>query len=143
MTTKKRQLAAIMFTDIVGYTAMMQTNEQSAVVAVNRHEEVLEAAVAEQNGEVLQYYGDGSLSIFSSAVGAVNSAIKIQEELRVGHVVPLRIGIHIGEVSFNDGKVFGDGVNIASRIESLGQTGTVLFSRHVFDKIRNKPGSIF
>jgi len=132
-----RHLAAILFTDIVGYTAMMQRDEAMALAAVRRHQEVLERLVPVHEGEVYQYYGDGSLNIFHSAIQAVKAALEIQKELLQDPPVLLKIGIHIGEMYTENGKIFGDGVNIASRIESIGQGGTVLLSRDVFDKIRN------
>ncbi len=135
----QRKLAAIVFTDIVGYTVSMQRNETTAVVMANRHQSVVEERVSLQEGEILNYYGDGSLSIFSSASAAVRCAMEIQEALREDPQVPLRIGIHIGEVFREDGKVFGNGVNIASRIESMGVPGAILLSKEVKDKIRNKP----
>jgi len=138
--TTQRQLAAIMFTDIVGYTALMQKEEKLAVSAVKRHQEILERTVKIHHGKVFQYYGDGSLSIFKSATDAVQCAIEIQKQLREEPRVPLRIGIHIGEILIEDKRIFGDGVNLASRIESLGLPGTVLFSENVFEKIRNNPG---
>jgi len=137
--SQRRQLAAIMFTDIVGYTSMMQTNENQAVASIGRHEEVLEKEVNNYNGRVLQYYGDGSLTIFNSATEAVTCAEKIQQILQQNPKVPLRIGIHIGEIFFQNRKVLGDGVNLASRIESLGISGSVLFSKEVNDKIKNRP----
>jgi len=132
-------LAAILFTDIVGYTAVMQHDEEQARVIIKRHNSVLEKTVAAHHGEVVNYYGDGSLCIFSSAIGSVRCAMEIQKELQNEPVVPLRIGLHVGEVSFEDGKALGDGVNIASRIQSLGQANTILFSKEIFDKIRNQP----
>src|SRR6185436_14963492 len=88
---------------------------------------------------VVNYYGDGSLCIFSSATESVRCAMEIQKELQTEPVVPLRIGMHVGEIFFEDGKALGDGVNVASRIQSLGQANTILFSKEVFDKIRNHP----
>jgi len=133
-----RHLAAILFTDIVGYTAMMQRNEEEALTAVRRHHQVLEKTIPAHDGEIHQYYGDGSLSIFSSASQAVECAYEIQKQLLTDPVVMVRTGIHIGEIYTEGGKIFGDGVNVASRIESIGQGGTVLFSRDVFEKIRNR-----
>lgn len=132
-----RHLAAILFTDIVGYTAMMQRDESLALSAVRRHQEVLERLVPLHEGEVYQYYGDGSLNIFHSAIQAVKAALEIQKELLADPPVLLKIGVHIGEIYTENGKIFGDGVNIASRIESIGQGGTVLLSRDVYEKVRN------
>ena len=138
-----RRLAAILFTDIVGYTSTMQRNEKLAIAMVKRHQEVLESKAVHHGGEVLHYFGDGSLSIFSSTTAALHCALEMQLEFGTSTpnlvFVPLRIGIHIGEILFKDGEVYGDGVNIASRIESAGESGTVLFSRHVYDKIKNNP----
>lgn len=85
------RLAAIMFTDIVGYTAMMQRNQEEAMTAVKAYEAVLKDRIAAHEGERLQTYGDGSLSIFNSASAAVQCAKEIQEQVRFQ--VPLRIGI--------------------------------------------------
>ena len=132
-----RQLAAILFTDIAGYTAMMQRDEQSAVTMVKHHRTVLENKVAEFDGEVIEFYGDGSLCIFTSITQAMHCAYHIQRQMQSDPRVPLRIGLHIGEVIYEDGKIMGDGVNIAARIQSLGQPRSILFSKEVFDKIRN------
>ncbi|HET9280032.1 MAG TPA: adenylate/guanylate cyclase domain-containing protein, partial [Flavitalea sp.] len=132
-----RQLAAILFTDIVGYSAMMQRDEQGAIDLVKHHRAVLENTVAEHEGNVIEYYGDGSLCIFTSVTQAMKCAFSIQQQLCEEPVVPLRIGLHIGEVVFEDKKVMGDGVNISSRIQSLGRAGSILFSKEIFDKIRN------
>ena len=132
-----RQLAAILFTDIVGYSAIMQQDEQGAIRLVKHHRVVLKNAVAEHQGDVIDYYGDGSLCIFASITQAIQCAVSIQKQLREEPAVPLRVGLHIGEVVFEDGKIMGDGVNIASRIQSLGCAGSVLFTKEIFDKIRN------
>lgn len=133
----RRRLAAIMFADIVGYTAMMQANEQHAISQVKQLEGLLESTVHIHNGEVIQYYGDGSLSVFNSATDAVQCAMKMQQAYHSGKGVPLRIGIHIGEILHEKDRVMGDGVNLASRIESIGKTGTILFSHNVYQNIRN------
>jgi adenylate cyclase len=135
--TSSRRLSAIMFTDIVGYTTMIGTDENLAIATVTHHRKVIEKFVSEFEGELIQFYGDGSLSIFPSATVAIECAIALQNEFKVKVPVPLRIGIHIGEILIKEGNIFGEGVNIASRIESLGQTGTILFSEDVFQKIRN------
>jgi len=132
-----RQLAAILFTDIAGYTAMMQRNEQSAIKMVKHHRAVLEKTVKEFEGNVIEFYGDGSLCIFNSITKAMHCAYSIQQQMQAEPPVPLRLGLHIGEVIYEDGKIMGDGVNIASRIQSLGLPGSILFSKEIFDKIRN------
>ncbi len=132
-----RQLAAILFTDIAGYTSMMQRDEQSAIKMVKHHRGVLEKTVKEFEGNVIEFYGDGSLCIFNSITKAMHCANSIQQQMQAEPPVPLRLGLHIGEVIYEDGKIMGDGVNIASRIQSLGLPGSILFSKEIFDKIRN------
>ncbi|HEU4858711.1 MAG TPA: adenylate/guanylate cyclase domain-containing protein, partial [Chitinophagaceae bacterium] len=132
-----RQLAAIMFTDIVGYTAMMQADEQKAVSVIKHYNATLEKLVTQHDGQVLNYYGDGSLCIFHNATDAANCSLAVQEELKKEPVVPLRIGLHVGEVFFEDAKALGDGVNVASRVQSLGQANTILVSAEFYDKIKN------
>jgi adenylate cyclase len=133
-----RQLAAILFADMTGYTAAMQENEQLASTRRKRLKQVLDLYIPQFNGKVLQYYGDGSLSIFSSAIDSVRSAIAIQQLLQQEPVVDVRIGIHSGDVNIEDEAIYGDGVNLASRIESLAVPGGIFVSEKVFDEIRNQ-----
>ena len=133
-----RQLAAIMFSDMVGYTALMQQNEQLAKVKHRRLKEVLEASVSIHHGKILQYYGDGALSIFNSAIDGVNCAVEIQKTLQQDPKVDLRIGIHTGDISIEDETIYGDGVNLASRIESLAVPGSIFISEKVADEIKNQ-----
>ena len=132
-----RMLAAIMFTDMVGYTALMQENERLAKILRDKHREVLERLVLEHRGQILQYYGDGTLSIFGSVIEAAMCATKIQQELQVEPKVPLRIGLHAGDVVYDDEGVYGDGVNIASRIENIAVPGSVLISDKINDELKN------
>src|SRR5215203_5239917 len=133
-----RQLAAIMFSDMSGYTALMQQNEQLAKVKHRRLKEVLEASVSVHQGKILQYYGDGALTIFSSAIDGVNCAIEIQRALQLEPKVDLRIGIHTGDISIENETIYGDGVNLASRIESLAVPGSIFISEKVFDEMSNQ-----
>jgi len=133
-----RQLAAILFADMTGYTALMQENEHLAKLKIKRLKEVLESSVSGFDGKILQYYGDGSLSIFNSAINAVNSAVSIQQQLQLEPKVDLRIGIHTGDITFEEETIFGDGVNLASRIESLAVPGSIFISEKVFDEIKNQ-----
>ncbi len=135
------QLAAIMFTDIQGYTALMQRDEAKAVAFRNRHREIFNAVTAKYNGRILQYYGDGTLSTFSSAIDAVNCGIEMQLAFRgEDSQIPVRVGIHTGDIIFTDDDIIGDGVNVASRIESLASVGSVFISEKVFDEVKNQPG---
>jgi adenylate cyclase len=136
---KLRRLAAIMFTDVVGYTSLMQKDEQAALTLLNHHRKTMEDLTASHGGKIIQYYGDGSLNIFHSAVEAVQCALEMQQIYRNEPKVPLRIGIHIGDIAYDTGDIYGDGVNVASRIETLGKTGAVLFSERVYDDIKNHP----
>ena len=138
MTNKStRLLAAIMFTDMVGYTALMQKDEQKAKRYRDRHRKILQDSIAAHKGKILQYYGDGTLSIFNSAIEAVDCAIQIQQELQTEPKIPLRIGLHTGDIVYDDEGVYGDGVNVASRIEGLAISGSILISGKVFDEVKN------
>lgn len=137
MSKRQRRLAAIMFTDIVGYSAMMQKDEAITNRLRNRHREVFTRLTEQYDGEILQYYGDGTLSIFYSTAAAVECAVDIQRELKQEPKVPLRIGIHTGDITFSDEDVFGDGVNIASRVESLCVPGGIFVTGKVYDDIKN------
>ncbi|MGB4848162.1 MAG: adenylate/guanylate cyclase domain-containing protein [Saprospiraceae bacterium] len=134
-----RKLAAVMFTDIEGYSAMVQQNEKGALTKVSAHRQFLEQYTSQFNGKVVQFYGDGSLSIYDSAVDAVYCAIEMQKAYRSGEPVPVRIGIHVGDIVFKDNTVFGDGVNIASRIQSTGIPNSILISHRVQTELANHP----
>ena len=136
---KTRRLVAIMFADVVGYTAMMQRNEQEGLAKVHRFSEVVEAQVKSFHGEILEFKGDGCLVVFESAVEAMHSAKAIQDELKQAPQVPLRIGIHIGDIVFTRGNIYGDGVNLASRIESMGVPGSILVTEQVISNIQSHP----
>ena len=134
-----RQLAAVMFTDVVGYTTMMQRDEEEALSARRRQRDAVASSAGEHGGRVVQHYGDGSLTVFTSAVAAVSAAIDIQRALASDSPVPVRIGVHQGEVSFDDQGVYGDAVNVAARIQVLAVPGSVLVSEKIFDELKNRP----
>jgi adenylate cyclase len=134
-----RQLAAIMFTDIVGYTALMQQNEAQARAQIKHYHTALRTVAAAHEGKVLNDYGDGSLCIFPNTTEAVTAAQELQEALKTEPAVPLRIGLHVGELFYEEEKALGDDVNIASRIQSLGQANAVLLSKEVWERIKNHP----
>ncbi len=135
-----RHSAAVMFTDIVGYTAIMQADEELARVARDRHRRSLEPSVDGHGGKVLQYFGDGSLSVFPDPREAVAAAIEMQELLRADPAVDVRVGIHYGDVAYDEQGAYGDSVNVAARIESLSAGGGVLVSERLADEIRSSSG---
>jgi adenylate cyclase len=128
-----------MFTDIEGYTAIMQQSEQRAVILRDRHREILQKEHGNYQGQVIQYYGDGTLSIFQSAVQAVKCALAMQQAFLLEPRVPVRMGLHIGDIMLNEMQAIGEGVNLAARIEALGVAGSILLSDKVHDEIRNHP----
>lgn len=139
-STRKHQLAAIMFTDIQGYTALMQHDESKALELRNRHREIFNSTTAKYKGKILQYYGDGTLSIFQSAIDAVRCGIELQLAFRVRPEIPVRVGIHSGDILISEEDIVGDGVNVASRIESLAAAGSVFISEKVYDEVKNQAG---
>lgn len=136
--SQSRRLAAIMFTDITGYTALMGNNEQKAFELLKKNRELQKPVIEQYNGQWIKELGDGVMSSFNTVSDAVNAAMKIQKKCIEAKEFQLRIGIHLGEVVFENDDVFGDGVNIASRIESLGIPGSVLLSKSVRDQLKNK-----
>ena len=124
MTT--RRLAAVLFADIVGYTALMQSDESLALSTLEKFKRELDTQIPANQGEIIQFYGDGCLCVFNSSVDAVTAAEKLQIAFQKAPVVPVRIGLNVGDIVFREGNVFGDAVNIASRVESLGISGAVL-----------------
>jgi len=140
MPEHSHQLAAILFADIVNYTAMMQEDENTALEKITRFRHVIDIIVEELEGKVIQYYGDGCLVLFNSATDAVEFAKLLQTDFNEEPKVPVRIGIHMGDVLIRDGNVFGDVVNIASRIQALSPPGGIYVSEMVYRNIANKKG---
>ncbi len=138
--TGHRQLAAIMFTDIVGYTALMGENEEKAFALLQKNRQIQKPNIEKYGGKWLKEMGDGVLASFSTVSDAVYCAVSIQEECKNEADLKLRIGIHLGEVVFEEDDVFGDGVNIASRLEALAPSGGIWVSESVSRNIQNKQG---
>src|SRR6516225_3576762 len=142
--TEERKLAAIMFTDMVGYSALAQRDDKLALELLEEHRRLLREIFPRFHGTEIKTIGDAFLVEFNSALEAAQCAIEIQRALgHRNHDVPaerhieLKIGIHIGDVVHRDGDVYGDGVNIASRIEQLAGAGGICVSMDVERQIRN------
>lgn len=136
--TPRRQLAAILFADIAGYTSLMQKDEAHASILLNEFQNNLEIEIPEHIGKIVNFYGDGALCVFESPQAAIRCAMLLQKKWQNEPQVPVRIGIHMGTVVFDENKVYGNSVNIASRIESMGVPGAVLFSDSIKTEIRNQ-----
>jgi len=132
-----RQLSAIMFTDIVGYTALMGNDEKKAFELLSLNRAIQKPIIEKNNGKWIKEMGDGAMASFNTASDAVNAAMQIQKACNSTADFKLKIGIHLGEVVFENDDVFGDGVNIASRIETLGVSSSILMSKSIRDQVKN------
>ena len=140
-----RRLAAIMFTDIVGFTKLAQENEASALRLLEEHRSLLRPIFASRGGREVKTIGDGFMVEFASAVESVRCAVEIQQAMTKRNASPrtkvrlyLRIGVHVGDVVREGDDLVGDGVNVASRIEPLAEAGGICITGPVWDQIRNK-----
>src|SRR5688572_4979521 len=133
-----RQLAAIMFTDIVGYTGLMQEDENMALQLLDKQKKKLEEEVSRHKGRILEFRGDGALCSFNSTLECVRAALALQQDMQTEPIVPLRIGIHTGDIMMTGDAIYGDGVNIASRMESLAIPGSIFISDRVYEDIKNQ-----
>src|SRR5207342_2567837 len=142
----ERRLSAIMSADVVGYSRLMGANEVATLDALNdRRTTILEPAIARHSGRVVKLTGDGLLAEFASVVGAVECATEIQTEMSGRNLdlpedrrIDLRIGINLGDVIAQDGDIYGDGVNLAARIEGAARPGRVAVSQSVRDQVGNR-----
>jgi len=137
MQDKTHKLAAIVFTDIVGYTKRMEENEQKTMQLLQQQREIIFPLVESFGGEVIKEIGDGLMMMFNSAVQAVRFAISVQNRLK-DEELTIRAGIHIGDVIFEKGDVFGSAVNTAARIEPLSQANGICISEDVRNQLQNK-----
>ena len=133
-----RRLAAVLFADLVDYTALMQADEHRASGLLRSFQSGIKAGVEQHQGRIVNFYGDGVLCVFDTPAQAMSCASTLQSQFIAG-VVPVRIGLHSGTVVFEGDQVYGDSVNLASRIESMGVAGAVLFSERVRKDIKNLP----
>ncbi|HTT16832.1 MAG TPA: adenylate/guanylate cyclase domain-containing protein, partial [Thermoplasmata archaeon] len=145
-----RRLEVVMFTDMVGYTALAQADETGALALLDRHNELLRPVFARFRGREVKTVGDAFLVAFDSGLDAVACALEIQHVLREHNVgqppaerIQVRIGVHVGDVIRRRGDLLGDAVNIASRIVPLAPPGGVCITQQVRDLIENKLPATF
>jgi len=143
----ERRLAAILAADAVGYSRMMREDERAALDLLQKHRsEVIDPGIAKHRGRTVKLMGDGLLAEFPSVVEAVNCAAEIQRAMAARNggssqgrrEMAFRIGVHLGDVIVEDGDLFGDGVNIAARLEGIAQRGGICISRQAYDQVEKK-----
>lgn len=142
--TLERKLVAILAADVEGYSRLMAADEEAALASLSRHRDVVDALIGEFRGRIANTAGDSVLAEFASVVDAVRCATRMQEAIVDLHdaepdLQPMRfrIGINVGDVMVKDGDIFGDGVNIAARLQTLAEAGGICVSRGVRDQIRH------
>ncbi|RWN27013.1 adenylate/guanylate cyclase domain-containing protein [Mesorhizobium sp.] len=142
----QRRLAAILAADVVGYSRLMERDEAGTLVAIkSRRKDILQPLLAKHNGRIVKLMGDGVLVEFASAVNAVQCAVELQNAMAAANAdvpqdsrIVLRVGINLGDVLVEGGDLYGDGVNIAARLEALADAGSIVVSRTVFNHVRGK-----
>jgi len=141
----KRKLTAILSADVKGYSHLMAEDEEATVRTITAYREVITEIVQKHRGRVVDSPGDNILSEFSSVVDAVRGAVEIQEELKVRNAelpenrrMEFRIGVNLGDVIHEEERIYGDGVNVAARVESLADAGGICISRSAYDQVKNK-----
>ena len=142
----ERKLVAILAADIEGFSSHMERDEVGTLAVLSSHRLIIDASIAEFGGRITSTAGDSVLAEFASVVSVINCAVQIQDlltaenaELDEGQRLFLRVGINVGDVMMKNGDIFGDGVNIAARLETLAEPGGICVSRGVRDHLRNHP----
>src|ERR1700730_86609 len=147
----ERRLAPILAGDVVGYSRLMGADEEGTLARLNAHRrEFLEPTVAEYRGRIVKRTGDGILVEFGSAVDATRCAIQTQRGMAQRNAdvpaeqrIEIRIGIHVGDIIIEEGDIFGDGVNIAARLEGIAEPGGICISDDTFRQVRGKIDAAF
>jgi adenylate cyclase len=146
----QRKLAAILAADVEGYARLMHVNEERTLITLTSHRAIIDALIEAADGQIFGTAGDSVLAEFPSVVQAFNCAIAVQiaiahanENLLPDQQMRFRIGINVGDVMVKNGDIFGDGVNIASRLEALADAGGICVTRGVRDHIRDRVSATF
>jgi adenylate cyclase len=145
VNTLKRKLAAILSADAVGYSRLMADNEEATVHTIKSYRKVIESLIVEHRGRLVDSPGDNMLAEFPSVVDALRCAWDVQKEIKSRNSelpenrrMTFRIGINLGDVIEEEGRIYGDGVNVAARLESLAEAGGILISGAVYNHAKNK-----
>ncbi|MCB1192017.1 MAG: hypothetical protein H7A23_22250 [Leptospiraceae bacterium] len=141
-----RKLSAILFSDIQGYSRLMQNDEGQTLELLKEHNQLIFPIIEKNGGTIIKTIGDAILAVFDSCYSAMQSAISIQESLDEfaktnPNTLRVRIGLHIGEVVYREGDVFGNGVNIAARLQPLSDPGGICISQAVYEQIKSYFGN--
>jgi adenylate cyclase len=143
----ERRLAAIVAADVEGYSRLMHEDEEATLAMLSARRAVIDGLIGVHRGRIANTAGDSVLAEFPSVLNAVMCAIEIQKAMeRANHAEPImrfRIGINVGDVMLKDGDIFGDGVNVAARLESLAEGGGICVSRGVRDHLQHRGNLIF
>ena len=141
----KRKLTAILSADVVGYSRLMDDDEEATVRVLYAYRDLMNALIKQHHGRVVDTTGDNLLAEFTSVVDALNCSVKVQKELaeRNADLSPerrleFRIGVNVGDVIEEEGRIYGDGVNIAARVESMAEAGGICISGRAYDQVANK-----
>jgi adenylate cyclase len=147
--TTQRKLTAILSMDVKGYSKLMGDDDESTVNTITAYRRIIADLIKHHQGRVVDTPGDNILAEFSGALNAVNSAIEIQQKLETENAklpanrrMDFRIGINLGDVLHKEDRIYGDGVNVAARIESLADPGGICISRGVFDQVKKKSAKV-
>jgi TolB-like protein/Tfp pilus assembly protein PilF len=144
MSTPSRKIAAILAADVAGYSKLMGEDETGTLDALRElRQGLFQPTISEHHGEVVKSMGDGWLVEFASVVDAVNCALQIQESLAGHEIIKLRIGVHIGDIVHEDEDIYGDGVNIAARLQEISEPGGIALSGRARDFLDGKLAGIF
>jgi adenylate cyclase len=141
----KRKLTAILSADVVGYSRLMDDNEEATVRTLNAYRDSMRALILQHRGRVVDTTGDNLLAEFTSVVDALGCSVKIQQELSERNTdlpperkMEFRIGVNVGDVIEEEDRIYGDSVNIAARVEALAEAGSICITGRAYDQVKNK-----
>src|ERR671923_1381953 len=147
----ERRLAAVLAADMVGFSRLMETDETGTLARLKTHRiELMDPAIAKNKGRIIKTTGDGMLVEFQSVTDAVKCAVEVQQRMKRRNAdvpqdrrIEFRIGINLGDIIFDEGDIYGDGVNVAARLEQLADVGGICVTQAVYDQVSDRVGVRF